>query len=130
MPSQKKSRPDPDLESTDLDFSDDDAGVNPLARPAVEIGREDDDGINDRLSAEQDVSSDFDDVSAHPFDDIPNDGALNFDDGTDMGHPRGDTRREGGTWEADGADSGGLGPPAEILSDHNGPSDPRVRRGG
>jgi hypothetical protein len=45
-----------------------------------------------------------------------------------MGHPRGNTQREGGTWQAEGADSGALKPPAEVLSDHNGPSDRRRDR--
>lgn len=125
MSTQKKAQPDNDIESTEVDFSDE-AGVNPLARPAVEIGRTDD-GINDHLSAEQDIAADTDELSAHAFDDLPNDGPLNFDDGTDMGHPRGDTRRQGGTWEAEGADSADLGPPAEILSDRAGPSDPRAK---
>jgi hypothetical protein len=39
-------------------------------------------------------------------------------------HPEG----KGGTWEARGGDSGKLGRPAEILSDHNGPSDPASRK--
>ncbi|MFS4517994.1 serine/threonine protein kinase [Delftia tsuruhatensis] len=79
--------------------------------------------INDRLSAEKEVADSIADASVHRFDDMPQDGPLNFDDGTDMGHPRGSTQREGGTWQAKGADSGSLKPPAEILSDHNGPSD-------
>lgn len=79
--------------------------------------------INDHLSAEKDVADSIAEASAHRFDDMPQDGPLNFDDGTDMGHPRGNTQREGGTWQAEGADSGSLRPPAEILSDRNGPSD-------
>lgn len=78
---------------------------------------------NEVLSAEQDVADGVDDITAHPFDDIPNDGPLNFDDGTDMARPRGDTRRTGGTWEDEGADSGELAPPAEIMSDRVEPSD-------
>ena len=54
-------------------------------------------------------------------------GALNFDDG-DMAHPRGNDTRKGGTWDAQGADSGKLGRPTEILSDRNGPSDPDTRK--
>ena len=77
---------------------------------------------NDVLSAETDVSDGVDDITAHPFDDIPNDGPLNFDDGT-MEHPRGDTRRSGGTWDDEGADSGDIAPPAEIMSDRVEPSD-------
>ncbi len=82
---------------------------------------------NTTLSAEMDVSDGVDDITAHPFDDIPNDGPLNFEDGT-MEHPRGDTQRTGGTWDDEGADSGDLAPPAEILSDRVEPSDEIERR--
>lgn len=84
--------------------------------------------INEHLSAEKDVVDSLEDVSAHRFDDLPQDGPLNFDDSTDMGHPRGNTKREGGTWQTEGGDSGELKPPAEILSDRNGPSDHRHGR--
>ena len=47
---------------------------------------------------------------------------LNFDDDEVMSG-RGNNERTGGTWEAQGADSGKLAPPREILSDRNGPSD-------
>jgi hypothetical protein len=50
-------------------------------------------------------------------------GSLNFDD-DDMTHPRGKATEKGGTWQAQGADSGKLGRPAEIQSDRIGPSDP------
>lgn len=53
-------------------------------------------------------------------------GSLNFDDDEVMSG-RGNNARSGGTWAAQGADSGELAPPAEILSDRNGPSD-RGRR--
>ena len=53
-------------------------------------------------------------------------GSINFDD-DDMAHPRGKETSKGGTWEAQGGDSGKLGPPTEILSDRNGPSDPDKR---
>lgn len=84
--------------------------------------------INDHLSAENDVTDSLDDASLHRFDDMPQDGPLNFDDGTDMGHPRGNTAREGGTWQAEGGDSGDIKPPAEVLSDTNGPSDRENKR--
>jgi hypothetical protein len=84
--------------------------------------------INDRLSAETDVADSLDEASAHRFDDMPQDGPLNFDDGTDMGHPRGNTARDGGTWEAEGADSGEIKPPSEVLSDSNGPSERKDAR--
>jgi hypothetical protein len=48
---------------------------------------------------------------------------LNFDDDEVMSG-RGNNERTGGTWEAQGADSGRLAPPREILSNRNGPSDP------
>jgi len=54
-------------------------------------------------------------------------GAVNLDD-DDMVHPRGNTAREGGTWQAEGGDSAPLGPPAEIQSDRNGPSDRSSRK--
>jgi hypothetical protein len=47
---------------------------------------------------------------------------LNFDD-DELSSGRGNTERTGGTWAAQGADSGKLAPPREILSDRNGPSD-------
>lgn len=50
-------------------------------------------------------------------------GTLNFDD-DEIYSGRGNTARMGGTANAKGGDSGKLGPPAEILSDRNGPSDP------
>ena len=106
----------------------DEPGMDPSADPNAELLEGDD--INDRLSAEDDVADSIEDVSAHAFDDMPQDGPLNFDDGTDMGHPRGNTARQGGTWEADGADEGDLKPPAELMSDTNGPSDPDLKRQG
>jgi hypothetical protein len=52
---------------------------------------------------------------------------VNLDD-DDMVHPRGKVTGQGGTWEAQGGDSGKLGRPAEVLSDRNAPSDPDNRR--
>ncbi|MDP3619930.1 MAG: serine/threonine protein kinase [Ramlibacter sp.] len=49
-------------------------------------------------------------------------GAINLDD-DELTHPRGNTSASGGTWQAQGGDSGKIGAPAEILSDRNGPSD-------
>lgn len=77
---------------------------------------------NAGLSAETDVSDGLDDITAHAFDDIPGDGPLNFEDGT-MERPRGNTQRTGGTWDDEGADSGAIAPPAEIMSDRVEPSD-------
>lgn len=48
-------------------------------------------------------------------------GSLNFDDDGHT-HPRGKTTAAGGTWDAQGGDSGKLGEPSAGLSDHNGPS--------
>lgn len=48
---------------------------------------------------------------------------LNFDD-DELMSGRGNNERTGGTWEAQGADSGKLAPPREIMSNRNGPSDP------
>ncbi|MEO8015595.1 MAG: serine/threonine protein kinase [Polaromonas sp.] len=52
-------------------------------------------------------------------------GELNFDD--DAMDERENTARSGGTWAAHGADSAPLGPPAEILSSSNLPSDPPAK---
>ncbi|WCM93079.1 serine/threonine protein kinase [Acidovorax sp. NCPPB 2350] len=106
---------------------DTDPGIDPSEDPLAGLTRGDD--INDRLNAEHDVSDGLDEISARPFDDPREGGPLNFDDGTDMGHPRGKTGRTGGTWAVEGGDSGDLDPPAEVLSDRNGPSDPDARRG-
>ncbi|HVE53580.1 MAG TPA: hypothetical protein VNB23_09385 [Ramlibacter sp.] len=57
-------------------------------------------------------------------------GALNFDDGTDMVHPRGKVTGAGRTWdEKNPSDAGDLGAPGAGLSDRNGPSDPDAKRG-
>jgi hypothetical protein len=53
-------------------------------------------------------------------------GTVNLDD-DDMVHPRGKVTERKGTDET-GSDSAPLGPPSEILSDRNGPSDPDNRR--
>lgn len=82
---------------------------------------------NTVLSAETDVSDGMDDITAHAFDDIPQDGPLDFDDGS-MERPRGDTQRMDGTWDAAGSDSGAIAPPAEIMSDRVEPSDEPDRR--
>jgi hypothetical protein len=54
-------------------------------------------------------------------------GTVNLDD-DDMLHPRGKVTGAGGTWQAEGGDSAPLGPPAEIQSDRNGPSDRSNRK--
>lgn len=56
-------------------------------------------------------------------------GSLDFDDGTDMVHPRGKVTGAGRTWdEKNPSDAGELGAPKPGLSDHNGPSDPDAKR--
>jgi len=56
-------------------------------------------------------------------------GSLNFDDGTDMVHPRGKVTGQGRTWEEKNpSDAGDLGAPGAGLSDRNGPSDPDAKR--
>jgi hypothetical protein len=54
-------------------------------------------------------------------------GSVNLDD-DDLTHPRGKTTPAGGTWQTEGGDSAPLGPPREILSDRNAPSDPENRK--
>ena len=65
--------------------------------------------------------------NSHSRDGASNDrnyrGELNLDD-DELQLGRGNSERTDGTWQAKCADSGKLAPPAEILSDRNGPSDP------
>ena len=54
-------------------------------------------------------------------------GSVNLDD-FDEERPRGNTARTGGTWDAQGGDSGEVGKaPGPGLSDRNGPSDPDAK---
>ena len=54
-------------------------------------------------------------------------GSVNLDD-FDEAHPRGNTTRTGGTWEAQGGDAGEVGKaPGAGLSGSNGPSDPDAK---
>jgi hypothetical protein len=56
-------------------------------------------------------------------------GTLDFDDGTDMVHPRGKVTGAGRTWnEKNPSDAGKLGAPNAGMSDRNGPSDPDAKR--
>jgi hypothetical protein len=56
-------------------------------------------------------------------------GSLDFDDGTDMVHPRGKVTGAGRTWnEKNPSDAGDLGAPGAGMSDRNGPSDPDAKR--
>ena len=55
---------------------------------------------------------------------------LDFDDGTDMVHPRGTVTSTGRAWdEKNPSDAGELGAPNAGMSDRNGPSDPDAKRG-
>lgn len=55
--------------------------------------------------------------------------SLDFDDGTDMVHPRGKVTGAGRTWEEKNpSDAGDLGAPDVGMSDRNGPSDPDAKR--
>jgi hypothetical protein len=56
-------------------------------------------------------------------------GSVNFDDDSEE-RPRGNTARTGGTWDAQGGDSGDIDKaPGAGLSGRNGPSDPDSRKG-
>lgn len=55
-------------------------------------------------------------------------GSVNLDDDSEL-RPRGNTARTGGTWDAQGGDSGELGKPTGPgLSERNGPSDPDAKK--
>ena len=54
-------------------------------------------------------------------------GSVNLDDDDEL-HPRGNNVRTGGTWDAQGGDSGEVGQaPGAGLSNRNGPSDPDAK---
>lgn len=56
-------------------------------------------------------------------------GTLDFDDGTDMAHPRGKVTSTGRAWDdKKPSDAGDLGAPNAGMSDRNGPSDPDAKR--
>lgn len=95
------------------------AGDGP-ARPGVSSGREPDlvapGGVNER---------DHGAAEDKPM----GGGSLQFDD-DDAAHPRGNTDRTGGTWQAQGGDSGRVGKaPGAGRSDRTGPDDPDGGRG-
>lgn len=55
-------------------------------------------------------------------------GSVNLDDDDEL-HPRGNTVRSGGTWDAQGGDRGEVGrAPGPGMSDRNGPSDPDAKK--
>lgn len=101
-----------------------DTAIDPADDPLSNMPTGDD--LNDHLEAERDISDGMEDISVQPFDDPCSGCPLNFDDGTDMGSPV--ARRAGGTWNAEGRDSGDLEPPAGLLSDRYGPSDKDTQR--
>jgi hypothetical protein len=56
-------------------------------------------------------------------------GTLDFDDGTDMVHPRGKVTGTDRAWnDRNPSDAGDLGAPNPGMSDRNGPSDPDAKR--
>lgn len=56
-------------------------------------------------------------------------GTLDFDDGTDMVHPRGKVTSTGRAWnDKNPSDAGRLGAPGAGMSERNGPSDPDAKR--
>ena len=55
-------------------------------------------------------------------------GSVNLDDDDEL-HPRGNTARTQGTWDAQGGDAGEVGKaPGAGLSNRNGPSDPDAKK--
>lgn len=119
IPRKDKDRPSPDVESTEAPSSQDYRGDGP-AKVGVTSSEQPDlvapSGVNER------------DHGA--ADDKPMAGdSLNFDDGTDMVHPRGKVTGAGRTAnESNPSDAGQLGAPRPGLSDRNGPSDPEAKR--
>ena len=120
VPQKDSDRPSPDVRDTRSPSSQDYRGDGP-----AKVGLTSDDqpdlvepsGVNSRNPQESG--------------DAPVAGeTLNFDDGTDMVHPRGKVTGAGRTWdEKNPSDAGDLGAPGAGLSDRNGPSDPDAKRG-
>jgi hypothetical protein len=119
IPRKDKDRPTPDAQGSEPAASQDYRGDGP-----AKVGVTSDDqpdlvapsGVNER------------DHGA--ADDKPMAGGpLDFDDGTDMVHPRGKVTQAGRTAnEKNPSDAGQLGAPNAGLSDRNGPSDPEAKR--
>ena len=153
IPRKDKDRPSPDVErlATDGQASARGTGVNTHEqdRPATPRSAEEkgaasgqDAGLDDRGDgpAKPGLTSDNQPDLVAPSgvnqrdhgvaDDKPMaGGTLNFDDGTDMVHPRGKVTGAGRTWdEKNPSDAGDLGAPNAGLSDRNGPSDPDAKR--
>ena len=115
MPRKDKDRPSPDVQPS----AQDDRGDGP-GKVGVTSDRQPDlvapSGVNER---------DHGAAEDKPM----GGGALNFDDGTDMVHPRGKVTSTGGTWnDRNPSDAGELGAPGAGMSDRNGPSDPDAKR--
>lgn len=120
IPQKDKDRPSPDVGKTDAPSSQDYRGDGP-AKVGLTSDKQPDlvapSGVNQR-----DPNSDGEDAVGG--------GAIDFDDGTDMVHPRGKVTGAGRTRdEKNPSDAGDLGAPSAGLSDRNGPSDPDAKRG-
>lgn len=116
IPRKDQDRPSPDVDSPSAQ---DDRGDGP-ARIGINSDKQPDlvapSGINERNPA--------------AAGDVPAAGdTLDFDDGTDMVHPRGRVTSANRTRdEKNPSDAGDLGAPGAGLSDRNGPSDPDAKR--
>ena len=117
IPRRDKDRPSPDVESpSSQDYRGDGPG-----KVGITSDRQPDlvapSGVNERDHGSADTAP------------AAGGGALDFDDGTDMAHPRGKETSAGRTWnEKFPSDAGKLGAPGAGLSNSNGPSDPDAKR--
>jgi hypothetical protein len=155
IPQKDKDRPSPDVErfATDGQASARGTGDNPDAggkaldrpragdekgmplsgQPASQDYRGDGPARHGLTSSEQPDLVEPSGVNARNHQergDVPVAGdTLDFDDGTDMVHPRGKVTGAGRTWnEKNPSDAGDLGAPGAGMSDRNGPSDPDAKR--
>lgn len=118
VPQKDKDRPSPDVgQGSGSPSSQDYRGDGP-AKHGLASDQQPDlvapSGVNDRDAGDSPAAG----------------GTLDFDDGTDMVHPRGKVTGAGRTWdEKNPSDAGDLGAPNAGLSDRNGPSDPDAKRG-
>ncbi|HEX7889421.1 MAG TPA: hypothetical protein VF522_08690 [Ramlibacter sp.] len=123
MPRKDQDRPSPDVERSPVATGD----------PARQEDRGDGPGKIGLTSDEQPdlvAPSGVNQRDHGAADDAPSaGGSLDFDDGTDMVHPRGKVTEAGRTWnEKNPSDAGDLGAPNAGMSDRNGPSDPDAKR--
>ena len=93
-------------------------------RPSATIG------VNSDAQPDLVAPSGINERSSGAAGDVPvGGGELDFDDGTDMVHPRGKVTSADRSWnEKNPSDAGELGAPGAGLSDRNGPSDPDAKR--